>query len=406
MKPPKDAKRELRYDFGGIVGEVTKTPQGFLRIPATLGQVGVLDYFDKDGNKTSEYRPEEEVFAPMSLQSAAGAPVTHLHPSEAVSPANVTAFQQGFVAERDVRRDGDQMVGEVIAQARTLIKAVERKDAVEISPGYTCWIEQKSGTYKGKKYDQIQRGIIHNHFAIGPSGWGRNGADVSLHMDSGDAPEGLRVAYRTNEDFEPPAGFREDTKKETATMELTTIKVDGIDFEVAQTAAVELQKAIVSRDTRIDEMKSTVADAKAAVSKLEAERDEIKTRLDSHEEVVLADLVRARVELEGSARKFVEDSTDFSEMTDRQIKEAVLATRNDGIDFSKKDDQYIDNRYEFVIEGAAEKREDDVWSDVRDSVKGRSPRGRKSSAQKAQEEMIARKREMARKPLTIGISKS
>ena len=68
----------VRFDTGTL-GSVKRTPQGGIRVPASLTRTGVLEYTNPDGSIRREYRPPDEVFNADSLATLADAPVTNLH---------------------------------------------------------------------------------------------------------------------------------------------------------------------------------------------------------------------------------------------------------------------------------------------------------------------------------------
>jgi hypothetical protein len=172
---------QTRFDRAGFRG-ATRTPQGFLKLDGFLTRVGVLTYRNDDGTPRREFRPPEEVFHVDSLASLAHAPVTDLHPSELVTPANVRDLQRGFVSSEPSRSDSFVRAS-VIVQDGDLIAKIESGSRRELSCGYTCTVDPTPGEWQGQRYDCVQRTVRYNHVGIGPRGWGRAGADVALHLD-------------------------------------------------------------------------------------------------------------------------------------------------------------------------------------------------------------------------------
>lgn len=162
---------------------MTETPSGGLRIPALVTRTGVLEYHDADGNTWGELRTPEEVFDDASLASLRSAPVTELHPGTLVTPRTWKSFAIGHAGD-DVRRDGEFVAVSVLVQDAAALERVRSKELREVSLGYTCDLDETPGTYEGKSYARIQRGIRYNHVALGPEGWGRAGGDVRLRLDS------------------------------------------------------------------------------------------------------------------------------------------------------------------------------------------------------------------------------
>lgn len=174
--------RVQRFDVGSVRG-VVRTPQGGLRVPAAVTRTGVFRYVDVNGREVREYRPADEVFAPESLATLRGAPVTDLHPTEPVTAATWSALAKGHVCDSIVP-EGEFVVTELLVQDATEVSLVERKERVEISCGYSCDTDDTPGTTpEGEAYDRVQRGIRYNHVALGPRDWGRAGPEVALRMD-------------------------------------------------------------------------------------------------------------------------------------------------------------------------------------------------------------------------------
>lgn len=394
--------RETRYDFGETTGKARKTSQGFLRVPARLTRTGVLTYRRADGSVQRELRHPSEVFAPASLASMGGSPITDLHPSEQVNPDNATSFSRGFVAE-SIRRDGKFVAGELVIMAKDLIDMVERGDRAELSPGYTCEIDPTPGEYEGERYDAIQRGIVYNHLAVGPSNWGRSGPEVRLHMDGGEAPKGLAYEYRTDD----PAETGAQNQREIRNMETKKIRVDGVEHEVAAAGAPYIEKAFAERDARLDANAKKIAELEARAGKAEAERDDAKEKLAAAtDEKALAARVDARASLIRSAAKILGEDFDAAGKSDREIRCLVLETKIDGFKAEGRSDSYLEARFDALLETApdATRRDaNDVIGAMRDVAAGKPP-GATRDARSAHAVMIEEKSAAWVKP-TVGLSK-
>jgi hypothetical protein len=174
----------LRLDFAPLRG-ARVTPQGFLRVDASLGRTGVFTY-DTPLGPRRELRLPDEVFRVDSVATAAGAVVTDLHPPRTdafITPGNWKKWAIGFVGD-DVHQDGQHLLGSLVIQDERVLDLVQKGERREVSPGYLCTLEPKSGHWDGQPYDCIQRGITYNSIGIGPRGWGRQGSDVALRLDS------------------------------------------------------------------------------------------------------------------------------------------------------------------------------------------------------------------------------
>lgn len=113
-----------------------------------------------------EYREPGQVFSKASLETWQGAPVTVGH--KWIDAKNVNVYAVGYV--RSARRDDDHVGVELVIFAAPAIDAIQRRELVEMSAGYTCDVDE----------EHRQRNIRINHLALGPSGWARCGASCSI----------------------------------------------------------------------------------------------------------------------------------------------------------------------------------------------------------------------------------
>ena len=357
----------IRFDVGAV-GRARRTSQGFVVAPGRITRVGVLEYHRADGSVVRELRPPEEVFAPASMASLQYAPITDRHPAELVTPQNIKALQVGMATT--VRKDGDIFLGsDLIVQDGAMIAKVEAREVSELSAGYqVASIERLPGEWNGERYEQIQRGITYNHIGLGPKGWGRAGSDVALRMDSNDSIDSLQVerlddALATLLALHPEAvlplkfdGAEQADRKEEHPM--IKIRIDGIDYEVSETAAPHISKHIEVLSAKLAE---AISRADSAEGKLDATTKELAdaaTKLDAATKPeTIAAAVAARVALEHSARKVLGDAVKFDGLTDRDIRVTVLRAKDEKFDAQERSDSYIDGRFDAVIESAPERRD-------------------------------------------------
>jgi len=333
-----------RYDVA-VLGNAEKTSQGFLRMPAHLTRAGILEYRRADGTTIRELRPAAEVFAPQSLATLRAAPVTDLHPTEMISPANVRKLSIGIVSE-DVRADGELVAAAVTVQEADAIAAVERGERREISCGYRCRIDATPGTYRGQKYDQVQRDIVYNHVALGPRNWGRAGRDIALRIDAaaGDDTQPDATVFRLDAadalsitPTAPPTA----AGKRRAPVDMTTIDLDGAHVEVPRDVAPKILQALSVR-----------TDALGEVVIERDERDEKIATLEERIDQLEAALREAPAKIEAAARErsaviervkpvLGEDATRLDGMTVRAMQEAFLAKVNPAFVVKDRTDDQI-----------------------------------------------------------------
>ena len=354
------------------------TTEGFLRGRAIVTSIGVFSYARKDGTIQRELRLPEEVFAEGTLNSMKLKPVTLNHPTELVTKDNADKLQVGslgdnpsWTKEWEHRNwteitDGINCAIDMVITKKDAINAVlNGKNA--LSMGYTCDLEmaQPGSTWCGVEYDFIQRNIRYNHCAIVDSARAGDNAKIELRVDSEDAVLEDMV-------IKSDGGTK---------MELKKINLDGIEYQAEESVI----KALNAEKTRADKAEKDaceekkVMDKKVAdledkekelekrISELEAERDTAKEKADNAEkelEKVKADsadpkhldeAVKAKLTLLHNAEKAkVEVKED---MSDLDIKKAIITSQFPKANFDGKDEVYIEARYDSAVEMISEKND-------------------------------------------------
>ncbi len=201
-----------RYDSAPIP-EVLRLPSGGAKIPAALTRSGVFVYQTPTGPRR-EWRPPKEVFAPESLETLRGAPVTVGHPRSGVTASSWRALAVGHGGD-DVRRDGELVAATVYVHDADALEAIESGEAREISLGYDTEFVERSGiTPEGEAYDGVQTRIVYNHIALVPRG--RAGREVSLRLDAAGDQEITPVKIEIIDGTEYEVGSAEHTAAKAA----------------------------------------------------------------------------------------------------------------------------------------------------------------------------------------------
>ena len=329
IKPPSDSLM-IRLDRSSLKGKAKRTDSGFIYADAVLTRCGVFSYANADGSTRKELRLPEEVFHKDSIESLKMMPATHGHPygdGGIVTPDNVSRLQKGHVGE-NIRQDGDDLMGSIMVTDQTTIDDIDSGNK-DISCGYTCRHDMQSGVYKGENYDLIQRDIRYNHVAVGiPEGRAGN---AKLKLDS-----------NTN--------ISVQILKEESKMDLKEIKLDGVDY-----------KAEAPVLTALNTIKNDNATLVTKVSEVEKEKDVIQAKLDSKteelEKATNADavekLVTEKVELIEKA-KTVLDAVD-SKLSNKEIMVSVIKSTSPDINLDGKSEEYIEARFDSVLEILADK---------------------------------------------------
>ena len=380
MELKKDLKRFDNIDNSQwMTTPFERTNEGFLKGRAIVTSIGVFTYKRADGTIQRELRLPEEVFSPLTLNSMKLKPVTLNHPTELVTSDNADKLQVGSLGDNPswTKEWHDRNWEEVTDGINCAIDMiVTKKDAVDavlngkqsLSMGYTCDLEmaQPGSTWCGVEYDFIQRNIRYNHCAIVDSARAGDNAKIELRADSEDAVlEDIMV-----------------TKIDGGTkMSLKKIKLDGIEYEAEESVikALNAEKARAdaaendacetkkSMDKKVADFEKKVTEFEKRISELEAERDSAKEKKDAAEAELakikadaadpthLDAAVKAKIELLHNAEKAkVEVKEDMSDM---DIKKAIITSQFPKANFDGKDDVYIQARYDSAVEMMVEKND-------------------------------------------------
>jgi uncharacterized protein len=311
----------LRFDFNGSSGEFKRTAQGFLRVNARLSKTGVFSY-----EQGREYRSSEEVFHADSMASLKGAPVTDLHPSEKspdqfLTPANAKHHIIGIT--ENVEQEGSYLKGSLVIFHEDAINAIESGQRKEISLGYSCRLEPTSGTHNGETYDAIQRDIVINHVAIGPTGWGRAGADCAIRTDS-----------------QPPIqGVKNMTD---------VIRLDGVDIAFTVESITTL---LAEKKRQFEELKGRLDAQGLELEKTQAE----KAALEDPQ--FIESKLQTRLMLVEKCRRILGDEVSLDGKTDDELKLLGIKKFHPHLDLSGKDQSYLDGMFEAMVTVKAERND-------------------------------------------------
>jgi len=347
-----------RFDVTTL-GNAERTPQGFLKIPAYLTRVGVLEYKRADGTVVRELRPPDEVLGAKSLATLSAAPVTDLHPTQMVGPKNVRQLQIGHVSDQ-VKADGKMVAAHVTIQEAEAIAAVEAGKRRELSCGYQCRIDTTPGVFEGQAYDQVQRDIVYNHVAIGPRNWGRAGRDVALRVDAADGGDETDV-FRLDEADALSVAMVASPDDGGKRMEPVTIHVDGIDVKVVDKQGAQLvEKAIGTRDDALVEAVGDRDKLQGRVDQLEADlKKEKAARAAAEDPKRLDERVAARTALIDQAKRVLPADHKFDGLSVRQIQEAVLTAIDSKFEPKDRTDEYIGARFDQAMDERKDAKPED-----------------------------------------------
>lgn len=335
-------KHVKRYDFSMISEKHIDPTTGFLVLPARATRTGVFTYRLADGTTFKEFRPPEEVFAFDSMKTFEGKPLTNGHPPELVTTQNAKKYMVGYTSDK-VERDGEWITTRAFVTDEAAINDIQ-EGKQQLSCGYECDLELKSGDYMGEAYDAIQRNIRYNHLAI--VDLARAGNEARLTLDNADG--------ELIEENEKASGD-ENTKipyEEVNTM--VKVKIDGIEYEVEEKVSKELERLgteVKSLSTKIDEKDASIksltkdrdsmeARGDALKADLETEKKKNSTKLDAAE---IKTAAKARIELLETAKNTCDEETiaKLDSMEDLDIKKAIVKSKHSDINLDAKSEDYI-----------------------------------------------------------------
>ena len=162
-----------------------REPEGYLLcLNVPVARSGTQEYLPEElgippgsfslppGGLIPVMRPEEEVFAPETVASFEGMPVTNDHPADGVDLENIQRVQMGHAhnVRRGIGDESDLLLADLIITDGRLIEAILNGKR-EISCGYTYELVEENGQF-------VQRKIRGNHIAVVDAG--RAGARVSI----------------------------------------------------------------------------------------------------------------------------------------------------------------------------------------------------------------------------------
>lgn len=315
-----------RYDTS-YIKDYSETSEGYLTVHVPITRPGVFPYQRNDGTVQMEAKLPEEIFNDRVIYSARSKPVTDEHPNEPVTIENYQKYAKGM-SHTDSRIEDLKVYVSLTITDRELIQKIH-DGKNEISIGFMSDVVAETGTYNGQNYEYVQRNIEINHIAIVEKG--RAGPEVAIRADS----DAWQVDGANN------------TKKEGSQTKMAKVKIKDTEYEVddavkAHITALEKKATDKEKEQKGDSADALVGRIDALEAKLEAKDAELEA---AKQNVLSEDELNAKVEervlLLDSAKPLLGDSFDFTGKTDREIKEAVIATTKQDFKGDGKSDDYI-----------------------------------------------------------------
>lgn len=305
---------------GSLVGEIIATG------------AGVFSYYDKNGRIVRRLRSIDDVKA--ATPTLANVPITLLHPTEDVDETNIDRLKVGSVGEAVFEVLNNKV--QVKITDKKAIEAIKSGRIRAVSCGYDCRLVQESGNWQGVEYDERQTEIVYNHLALVPRG--RAGDGVNFRVRCGDSTD-----------------FDKINNKKECKMKKTTLR-DGSIVELEDSVFDELKffaGLAEEKSKAVDSMTAERDAANASISKIQKEMDEMKAKaLDE-------DAIKARVASRISLLKAADAAgvEKAEDMSDREIKCAVIKKNFEDIALEEKSEEYIQAMFDACQ--SSKKKEDD-----------------------------------------------
>jgi hypothetical protein len=320
--------------FDSSPAQITRNDDGSLSAMPVVTRAGIFLYRRADGTVIRELRHSEEVMRSDSLDTMKMIPVTNGHPDDFINSENAKSLSIGFTGE-NVKVDGKLVSIPIKISTFDGIDSIER-GRLQLSLGYTANVVDEAGVYDGQPYDTRQTDIKYNHLAIVDEA--RAGRVTQMKLDGLD---GELVVDGDNNNNDG-GNMSENMAK---------IRLDKADYEIP----VQVESHISKLETKIsdgaDALESKQGELDGVQGKLDAANDEIKSlKADSSDEKIQA-RVDARVALLESAKAVCGDEIK-TDMSDLEIKKAVILKVTPEAKVDGKSDEYLTARFDSAIEVA------------------------------------------------------
>lgn len=142
--------------FDSAIGNVINTKPK--RFRALASRPGVFPYL-MGGKLLWQYRPEEEVYDQLSIDSLLDATITIGHPDNDLDPTET----HGAIFDVEVVND-EGIYSDFLVLTDSALELA--KNNTPVSPMYDVALREESGEYNGQRYDLIQTGIRYRSLGL------------------------------------------------------------------------------------------------------------------------------------------------------------------------------------------------------------------------------------------------
>lgn len=334
------------------------TDDGFIEGEAVVTRPGIFKYITADGKVSRRLRPLEEVTKQSHLDSMKMMPITEKHPQEKwIDSKNARKNTVGQTGE-NIRVADSRPIVPIKILDHDAVEKVKNGDLKELSLGYTALLDHTPGTFNGEPYDCIQRDMQCNHLALVPHG--RANSDNTGEFAQINLCDAADIAILDSQVEDINISF--DNKRNGGNDMPNMVKIT-LDSGIQYDAAPEVANALEKAQKAIDEKQKLVDDANVAYKKLQNDHealqakhdtleDELKKAKAANDSIDVNALVKARLKIVDEARAILsdEESEKIEDMSDADIKKAVIKAMRPNVNLDEKSDVYIDASYEACID--------------------------------------------------------
>ena len=330
------------------------TADGFIKGEAVVTRPGIFNYLTSDGKISRRFRPPEEVAKQSHLDSMKMMPITGGHPKERW--VNVSNARQNSVGQtgENVKVIDQYPVVPISIIDQQAVNDVKSGEITELSLGYTTELDHTPGTFNGETYDCVQRNMRCNHLALvkhGRANVDNSGEFAQINLcDENDA-----VLNEAVDDID--VNF--DNKQKRGNKNMLKVTLDGgLQYE----AAPEVVNALNKSKTTIDEKQKQLDDASVAYRSIKSDldtlqgkhdvlADELKKSKAVNDGIDVKGLAKARLKIVDQARAILDEATQktIDDMSDMDIKKAVIKSQLKDVALDDKSDDYINACFDTCI---------------------------------------------------------
>lgn len=328
-----------RYDKVELFN-VKKNDNGFLTYEFIAAQTGVFPYFDYEtGEIVYELKHPDDLLKPEVVEQLNNLPITDEHPIELVTPDNAREYVKGWT-HNEAKSVDNKLANKGTVFDSSLIANIVTGNKKECSLGFVCDIVEESGIYNGQKYDRRQTNFRFNHLAMVPKG--RCGPECSAKLDSKE-DFAAQIRYDQVDYFK--------NKKRKDGKDMAVIKLDGVEYEVDEKVKArldELEKKNEDLTKKVGQLEGKLDGKEDEIKKLKKDNEKLKNNQLSTEK--LDEAIEKRLELIEDAKTILGDEYDFKGKSERDIKIDCIKTVNEKFDGTSKSDEYINARFDTIID--------------------------------------------------------